>query len=153
MVSSPKKLNSVFNFSASYRSKIIRHSFIFRTQIQCQCCLCSVESTCMLNIIYSDYVNYVLGYSPKRRNTAIVIIVFFAHKKYSHSLVKLQLNHWCHMNYVTDVLATFLGLGTLQLNCCLWRVWELSDLIQNILTCVPNMNEGLTFWNDLRETN
>ncbi len=40
-------------------------------------------------------------------------------------------------------LHTFLDLGTLQLYCCLWRVWELSDLIKNILICVLKMNEGL----------
>ncbi len=37
-----------------------------------------------------------------------VIIVFFAHKKHSRSFVKLPLNTWCHMDYFTDVLATFL---------------------------------------------
>ncbi len=31
-----------------------------------------------------------------------------------------------------------------QLHCCLiWRVGKLSDLIENILICVPNMNKGL----------
>ncbi len=36
------------------------------------------------------------------------IIVFFAHKNYSRSFVKLQLNPWCQMDYFTDLLATFL---------------------------------------------
>ncbi len=36
------------------------------------------------------------------------------------------------MDYFTDVLATFLELGTLQLCCCLWRVLKLLDLIKNI---------------------
>ncbi len=49
-----------------------------------------------------------------------------------------------HMDYFTDVLATFLDLGTLQLRCCLWRVRKLSDFIKNILIYVPKMNEGLT---------
>ncbi len=35
---------------------------------------------------------------------------FFAHKKYSRSFVKLRLNPWCHMDYFTDLLATFLDL-------------------------------------------
>ncbi len=39
-----------------------------------------------------------------------VILVFFAHKKYSCSFIKLRLNHWCHMDYFNDVLTTFLGL-------------------------------------------
>ncbi len=32
---------------------------------------------------------------------------FFAHKKYSRSFVKLQLNPWCHMDYFIDLLAKF----------------------------------------------
>ncbi len=31
-------------------------------------------------------------------------------KKYSRSFVNLRLNHWCHMDYLTNVLATFLCL-------------------------------------------
>ncbi len=34
----------------------------------------------------------------------VIILVFFAHKNYSHSFIKLRLNHWCHEDYV---LATF----------------------------------------------
>ncbi len=33
------------------------------------------------------------------------IFVFFA-----HSLIKLRINHWCHMDYFNDVLTNFLGL-------------------------------------------
>ncbi len=39
---------------------------------------------------------------------------------------------------------TFLGLGTCQLCCCLWKGRELSDFIRNILICVLKMNEGIT---------
>ncbi len=119
-----------------------------------QHCLHSVDSTRILNVYSADYVDCFLGYSPKWHKTVTrgeencwinyVIIVFFAFKKYSHSFIKLQLNHWCHMDYFTDVLATFLGLGTLQLHCCLRRVRERSDFIKNILIGVPKMNEGLT---------
>ncbi len=35
---------------------------------------------------------------------------FFAYKKYSRSFVKLWLNPWCHMDYFTDLLATFLDV-------------------------------------------
>ncbi len=35
---------------------------------------------------------------------------FFSHKMYSHSFIKLWLNPWCHMDYFTDLLATFLDL-------------------------------------------
>ncbi len=40
----------------------------------------------------------------------VIIFVFFAHKKYYHSFIKLTLNHWCHMDYFNNVLTTFLGL-------------------------------------------
>ncbi len=75
----------------------------------------------------------------------VVIFVFFAHKMYYLSFVKLQLNHWCHMDYFNYVLSTFLGLGTFQLHCCLCRVRKLSDFIKNIFicVCVPKMNKGL----------
>ncbi len=106
------------------------------------------------NIIYSTILlpelpsNAILESTPERnqhnQRCLHSACVFFAHKKYFRSFVKLRLNHWCHMDYFTDVLAMFLDLGTLQLHCCLWRVRELSDLIKNILICVPKMNEGLT---------
>ncbi len=48
------------------------------------------------------------------------------------------------MDYFTDVCATFLDLGTIQLHYCLRRIRELSDLIKNILICVLKMEEGLT---------
>ncbi len=56
---------------------------------------------------------------------------------------KLQLSHWCHMDYFTDVLATFLCIDHWWYPCCLWRVRELSDLIKNILICVLKMNKCL----------
>ncbi len=45
----------------------------------------------------------------------VVIFVFFAHKKYSRSFVKLRLNHWCHMDYFNDLLATFLSLDHVRI--------------------------------------
>ncbi len=48
------------------------------------------------------------------------------------------------MDCFTNVLTKFLGLGTFQLRCCLWKVRELSDFIKNILICAPKMNGGLT---------
>ncbi len=70
-----------------------------------------------------------------------VISVFFAHKKYSCSFIKLGLNHWCHMDYFIDVLAT--GPWTCQLRCSLCRVRKLLDFIKNILICVQKLNEGI----------
>ncbi len=48
------------------------------------------------------------------------------------------------MDNFTDIFTMFLGLGTLQLHCSLWRVRMLSDFFRNILICVPKMYEGLT---------
>ncbi len=46
----------------------------------------------------------------KKLLNKVVIFVFFSHKKYSHCLIKLRLNNWCHMDFFTNVLTTFLGL-------------------------------------------
>ncbi len=73
-----------------------------------------------------------------------VISVFFAYKKYSRSFVKLRLNPWCHMDYFTDLLATFLDLVRSNYIAVYGRVRELSECIKKILICVPKMNEGLT---------
>ncbi len=43
-------------------------------------------------------------------NKVILFLFYFCYKKYSHSLIKLRLNHWCHMDYFNDVLITFQGL-------------------------------------------
>ncbi len=74
----------------------------------------------------------------------VIIFVFFVHKKYFSSIVKLQLNHWCHVDYFNS---TFLGLGTFQLHCSLWRDRKLSDFIENIL-CSDRRSYrfGTTWW-------
>ncbi len=59
------------------------------------------------------------GWGGEELLNKVVIFVFFVHKKYSGSFVKLRLNHWCHMDYFTifydyfDVLTTFLYLELL----------------------------------------
>ncbi len=58
--------------------------------------------------------------------------------------VKWLLNHWYHMDYFTDLLATFLSLDRLRILAVYGRVRELSECFKNILICVPKMNEGLT---------
>ncbi len=49
------------------------------------------------------------------------LFLFSLCKNYSRGFVKLQLNPWCYMDYFTNLLATFLDMGTFQLCCCLWR--------------------------------
>ncbi len=68
-----------------------------------------------------------------------VIFVFFAHKSYSRSFIKLRLNHWCHMDYYNDLLATFLSLDRVRILAVYGRVRELLECIKNILICVPKM--------------
>ncbi len=48
------------------------------------------------------------------------------------------------MDYFTDVLASFLGRDRGSTLAVYRRVRELSELIKNILICVPKMNEVLT---------
>ncbi len=78
------------------------------TQIRC---LCSDQSVNNVNSVSAygaeqrtEYVVYVCdtphnGAIGWRRGdellNKVVIFVFFAHKKYSRSYVKLRLNHWC----------------------------------------------------------
>ncbi len=80
----------------------------------------------------------------KKLLNKVIIFVFFAHKKYSHSFITLRLNHWCHMDYFNDALTMFLGLECVSCVAVYDRVRKLSDFIKNILICVPKMNEGLT---------
>ncbi len=64
---------------------------------------------------------------------------------YSHKFIMvviLWLNHWCHMDYFSDVLTTFLVLERV-ICIAVWRGRKLSDLIISILICVVKMNEGL----------
>ncbi len=40
-----------------------------------------------------------------------LIFVFFVHKSYSCSFIKLRLNQWCYVEYFINFLTSFLGLG------------------------------------------
>ncbi len=46
----------------------------------------------------------------KKLLNKVIILVFFVHKKYSRSFVKLWFNHRCHMDYFNDALTSFLCL-------------------------------------------
>ncbi len=59
---------------------------------------------------YSPELTLKIDEEEKKWLNKVIIFVFFAHKKYSRSFIKLRLNHWCHMDYFNDVLTTFLGL-------------------------------------------
>ncbi len=145
----PQNENYVINYSPSCRSKPVRPSFIFRTQIKifmmkCESFLTLHRPQHNCNVPRSRNVARNGGrHNSGEKNCWKHLYVFCAQKLYSRSFAKLKLSHWCHMDCFTDVLATFLDLGILQLCCYLWRVRELSHFIINILICVLKMNEGL----------
>ncbi len=74
----------------------------------------------------------------------VIIFVFFAHKKYSRSFLKLRLNHWCHMDYFNDVLTTFLGV---EHGSCIaaYAGSENSDFIKNFLHLCSE-DERTSYW-------
>ncbi len=80
------------------------------------------------------------------------VCMFFAHKKYSCSFVKLCLNHWYHMDCFTDVLTTFLCLGTFQYPYSLWRVRKLI-FHQKYLVLFQRWKMVLLVWNNMKVSN
>ncbi len=62
-----------------------------------------------------------------------------AHKKYFRNFVKL-----CHMDFVTDVLATFLCVDCGNIIAVYIGSESSQNSSKNILICVLKMNEGLT---------
>ncbi len=81
----------------------------------------------------------------KLLNIVVFFLFFYLFKKYSRSVIILQLNHWCHMDYLNEVRTTFLGLehgSSLAVYAGSESSWLL-DFIKNILICVSKMNECL----------
>ena len=72
----------------------------------------------------------------------VVIFVFFMYKKYSRRFITLRLNHWWQMDYSDDAFHTFLDLDTVIYLPVYGTVSSLPVFIQNILNCVPKMNES-----------
>ncbi len=74
---------------------------------------------CWHRTAYVVYVQWILSkMAPgwRRRNELRIkslIFVFFAHKEYSRSFVKLRSNHWCHTDYFNNVFWTVIVLGSL----------------------------------------
>ncbi len=73
-------------------------------------CSSSEHKLRYFEISYSREHTAKTDMEEKKLLNKVVVLVFFAHKKYSRSFIKLRLNHWCHMDYFNDVLATFLDL-------------------------------------------
>ncbi len=78
-----------------------------------------------------------------QKSTAIFVL--FAHKNYSLSFRKLQLNHWCHMDYFNDVLTTFLGLE--RVSCVAVYAAERSWISSKISSfVVQRRTKNYHFW-------
>ncbi len=126
------------------------------------CCLCSDQSVNNVNRVFA-YVRccwhrtaYVVYVCDTLQNGAkgwrggdklfnkVIIFVFVGQKKYYRSFITLRLNHWCHMDYFYNLLATFLSLDHVRILAVYGCVRELLECIKNILICVPKMNGGLT---------
>ncbi len=73
----------------------------------------------------------------------VIVLAFFAYKNYYRSFIKLPLNPWCHMDYFTDLLATFLDVDGVNYIAVYGRVRELSECIRHILICVLKTNKAV----------
>ncbi len=67
----------------------------------------------MYFLLYQQHHSHAMLYSCERASTdteekkllnKVIILVFFAHKKFLYSFIKLQLNNWCHMDYFKGLL-------------------------------------------------
>ncbi len=76
------------------------------------------------------------------------IFVFFVHKSYSCSFIKLRLNQWCYVEYFINFLTSFLGLG-----CGSCVALHTALRFPQILNCVPKLNEVLWVGNKVRVNN
>ncbi len=101
----------------------------------------SIHSLCPVGTLQNGVIVELLN--------KVVIFVFFAYKKYSRSFITFRLNHWWQMDYSDDVFHTFLGLDSVKYLAVNGTVTRLPVFIQNILNCVPKMNEALWVWNDM----
>ncbi len=82
----------------------------------------------------------------KKLLNKVIILVFFAHKKYSHSFITSLLNHWCHMNYFNNVITTFLGPWTCHmLLFCLCRVRKLGFYQKYLNLCSEDEQRSYGF--------
>ncbi len=93
------------NYSPLCRSKPVRPLFIFGTQIKIF--LMKSESLHCGSVMYMCRI-----LTRKKRNCWIksLFLLSLSTKGIVCSFIKLQSNHWCHMDYFNDVLTTFLGL-------------------------------------------
>ncbi len=71
-----------------------------------------------------------------------VIFIFFAYKKYSRRFIKFRLNHWWQIDYSEDAFHTFMDLDSAIYYAVNGTDISLPVFIQNILNCVPRMNEA-----------
>ncbi len=105
-------------------------------------CVSCVTRICCLHFHLNE--NNASACRSWHRTAYAVCVQWILSKMYSHSFVTSRLNPWCHMDYFTDLLATFLDVDPVNHIAIYGRVRELSDSIKNILICVPKMNKAFT---------
>ncbi len=66
--------------------------------------ICAIGSFAQVSSWYSHERELKTDTEEKKLLNKVVIFVFFAHKNYSRSFIKLQLNHWCQLDYFNDGL-------------------------------------------------
>ncbi len=124
-VSSERKQHMYEDTLFSFRSK-------YKQRIHVRYCW---HRTAYVIYVCDTLQNGAIGWRGGDELLNKVIFVFFEHKKYSHSSVKLRLNPWCHLDYFNNLLATFLSIDCVRNLAVYGRVRELSDFIKNILIC------------------
>ncbi len=102
------------------------------------------------------YSNATTMFKDQKSSKDIVkknLLVFFVQKKYSCIFIKLQLNHWCHMDYFIYVLTTFLGLEHGS-SFAVYAGSESSRISSKISSFVlQRWTKVLQVWNDMRVNN
>ncbi len=89
----------------------------------------------------------------KKMLNKVTIFVFFVHKKYSPSVIKLTMNHWCHMDYFIDILTTILGLKRFSW-ITVYTGSESSRVSSKLSSFVlRRWTKALQVWNNMRASN
>ncbi len=139
--SSPKKYNFVINYSPSCRSKPVRPSFIFRTQVE----IFFIKSDPFWPCIDS---NVTTTFKAQKRSKDIVKIVHLWSYENTFLCTKNKNNEFIQQFIFFHVsLHHPFTRVTQRMCCCLCRVRKLSDFIKNIFNCFLKM-KVLWVWNN-----
>ncbi len=147
--------NTVYSAILLHESSAILESIPERNQSN-ECCLRSACARCLLTVTLIMFWGTLQNGGRRllmEKNCWInyVIIVFFAHKKYSCSFVKLRLNPWYHM--VSLRITTFLCVDHGSI-LTVYGGSESSQILSKIYYFVfQRWTKVLWVWNDMRVSN